>query len=829
MQQQIQTKWNAALVLGICLLAATAGALANSDGAVSVSVQASHIAIEIEAGGDGLEARIAELLCKRILRRSKVSIEVSTKTKPGAELRVAIGRRTASTGQFKALVERHRLTLPGVARVAPEGYAVKLVQTEGGPLLIAEGADARGLLYAAGEILRQLDYGAEDVSLSSVDMSAAPAYRFRGSSANQGGTMRKITGARAWTEKEWQDYFLDYALSGANAGYASGGQFEFLKQFDLMTVGGCRPNQLRGDFPEEWNAGGLEGWEGTDWVCPSVPEARAALMERWEAEFARTQNHEILRFYAGDPGGCRCSRCGPWGKTFITLCEEVAAIWLKHHPDSIIQIANQDLTNAGDQAIFSYLNETPRAWLQGIAYGPGSNALSRYFRDEQREDLLEYPGAGPLNRYLVEILNNIPKQQTITHYSDITHWIEAQYKLESAEPHLIKAYNRRTFHTRPVAFYKIFQAIMPFSEGDIIYSEGYHDEFHQYMWNRLLWNPNRSLDDVMSEYCRYHFGADAAPEMAAAMLQLEKNLELPLAENDGIDRYYLLVKEAGWKIPPHRMADNYRWMLHMQKAALDKYFQLRLRGELEREAKLLSMARSDPDNAVLKSKPLLAEALETPDMAALREEARRLGEESDRIIGLRNLGYFSLDKPLTTLGWTVAQYKAAGAATGDAQRAILRYLAHYEDAGLGGFYDDAGVQGRQPHLIKGFNYDATSRMDPKNRPSQNTLVYSKEDPRGVVFQYTDLDPTADYRLRVTLGRPRIHSAEVEAKGPKQLQSILADGKYLVRDMEMPVRTPQTFDYDVPNSVTSDGALELIFERDANTVFVMVSEVWLLKN
>ena len=486
------------------------------------------------------------------------------------------------------------------------------------------------------------------------------------------------------------------------------------------------------------------------------------------------------------------------------------------------------MSNEGDQAIFAYLNEKPRTWLQGIAYGPGSNALSHYFRDELRDDLFEYPGTGPVNRYLAEILNNIPKEQTITHYSDITHWVHAQYNLEKPDPYLAKAYNRRTFHTRPAAFYKIFQVIMPFSEGDIIYSEGYHDEFHQYMWNRLLWDPNRSLDDVMAEYCRYHFGPEAAPDMAAAMLQLEKNLELPLADNAGIDAYYLQVKEAGWKIPPHRMADNYRWMLHMQKAALDKYNQLRLRRELARDAELLSLAKNDPDNAVARSKTLLAEALETPDMAALREEARRLGEESDRIMGVRNLGFFSLDKAMTTLGWTEDQFKAAEAASGDARQAILWDLAHYEDAGPGGFYDDAGEPGRQPHLVKGFDYDATSRMTPGNRPSQNTLAYSMDDPRGVVFEYPDLDPDAHYTVRVSIGRPRRNSAEDEAKGPKQLQSILADGEYIARDVEMPILKTDTFEYDVPQSATSDGFLQLTFERDPNTVFVMVSEVWLLK-
>ena len=35
---------------------------------------------------------------------------------------------------------------------------------------------------------------------------------------------------------------------------------------------------------------------------------------------------------------------------------------------------------------------------------------------------------------------------------------------------------------------------MPFSEGDIAYSEGAYDELNQYMWNRLLWSPNRWSD-----------------------------------------------------------------------------------------------------------------------------------------------------------------------------------------------------------------------------------------------------------------------------------------------------------------------------------------------
>jgi hypothetical protein len=816
----------AAYALAMLLVIGATVSSADSD---QGPVRTSQITIVIETGDDGVEQRVAKVLRDRVLRRSQVTVDIMQEASADAPLRIYLGRREVGSGRFKELAERYRITLPGKARVAAEGYALKLVEAEGGPIVIAEGADARGVLYAAGEVLRRFEYGPDWVSIAPVDMSAAPAYRFRGSSANQGGTMRERTGARTWTQEESWDYMLDFALSGANTLYAGGANFDFVKQFDLMTVGGCRPNQFRGEIPAEWKAGGLEFWEGTDWVCPSVPEARAALMEQWDKEFSESQNHDIMRMYAGDPGGCRCPRCEPWGKTFTELCEEVGEIWLKYHPESIIQIANQDLSNEGDQAIFDYLNAEPRLWLEGIAYGPGSNALSSYFRDELRDDLFEYPGSGPVNRYLNEILNNIPKYQRITHYSDITHWISAQYMVENPEPNLMKIYGRRTFHTRPGAFYRIFQDIMPFSEGDIIYSEGYHDELHQYMWNRLLWNPNRSLDDVLEEYCTYHFGPAAALEMREAMLQLEKNIETPLAENDGVDRFYLLVKEAGWKIPSHRMAGNYRWRLYMQKAALDKYYQLKLQREVERESSIQSMVRDNREGTLANVQAVLAESVETPEMAALREEAGHLGDESDQIMGVRNIGYFSFDVAFTSLAWTQKQVQAAANAPETEQSTMLKHAVLYEDPGPGGFYDDAGAPGRQPHLIKGDSYDASRRLDPENRPSQNTIAYSLEETGSVVFRYDALDPAAAYSVRLTMVLPRYWQDTGQAPpDAPQMQNILADGERIAKDVTVPQFTAGQFEYEVPQSATSDGVLELTVERGTGSRGVTVSEVWLMR-
>lgn len=792
----------------IMLLLATEG--------LAQAVGASSIAIYVPSDADDYERRFAEVFKQRIERRAEVSVSLTAAA--GAGLRIYLWRYGHDPA-FDGLAARHGLRLPGVARPAPEGFAVKSTLVDGAPAVLAMGADVRGTLYAVGEVLRRLSFQEDAVAAFEMDIASAPAYRWRGASANQGGTMRQITGAHAWTAEEWEYYLVDLALAGANTVYAGGTGFDTAKKYGLMVEYGVRPNQLE-NFPPEWQAS-----ERGNWVCPSIPEARKALLEKWDRVFAEARDYDVMRMFAGDPGGCRDERCAPWGKTFIRLAEEVAALWLKHHPNSTVQIANQDLDNEGDQAVFDYLNERPRKWLYAISYGPGSNAMSRYFRPELRDDLFEYPGHGPVNRYLAEILNQLPKYQRIVHYSDITHWISSQYQVEHPEPKLVRVYGRRTFHARPRAYYRIFQAVMPFSEGDILYSEGYHDEFHQYLWQRLLWDPNRGLDDVMFEYCRYHFGEQAAPLMIQALYHLEENLETPLETNPGIDQYYLLVKEAGWKIPSNYMKDNHRWRLHMQKAALDKYLQLRLRRELEIERELERIVDSrgeDGAAALNETLALLDTPLVTPEMEELRREAGRLGQESDALYGVRDVGYFNLDRPLTNLTWTATQLRRLreNAAAGPTNLAnMVRQIVCYEDPGPGGFYDDAGEPGRQPRLVNGANTDAVTFLPPETRTSVATIAYAR-DPEGVVFRYTGLDPATEYALRFTLvSRP--FRAVV-----KRTVSVLLDGAEAAAGLEIPVSLPAQHSMPVPRSVTADGELTVAFVPGLGSDIALVSEIWL---
>jgi len=631
-----------------------------------------------EPDTSAIESRLAELLKSRILSLTPVAITVGVSNPGTSDLTVYLGKVRAS-GPLHDLAERNEVRLPGKTNAYPEGFAVKTGTDGRNRAVVVLGADDRGLLYGVGEFLRRLRFEADRLELPEVDVRSAPGFRFRGFSANQGGTMVGATKARSWTTAELHAVVLDYALAGGNCFYCEdqpGPLYQFLKSYGLLTTTGARPNQLLGSHPKEWDAGGREAWEGKAWVCPSIPEARAALLAQWDKDFAQRGDHDVMRFYAGDPGGCTDARCEPWGKTFVLLCEEMAAIWLKYHPKSLVLIANQGLDNAGERAIFDYYHQAPRRWSYGIAYGPGSNPLSRYFRDKDlRDDLFEYPGKGPVDRYLAEMLHELPMDQHIVHYSDITHWIRSQYPVDHPEPNIIKAYNRRMFHARPKALYRIFQAIMPFSEGDIIYSEGNHDEFHQYLWARLLWDPNRELEDVMREYCVLYFGEASADLMVQALFQLEDNLVMPLDTNPGIARYYSWVKEAGEKMPAWRLRGDYRWRLHMQKAALDQYLQYKLRHELEKERRVRDLVGTAKpgsfDTAIQLAIEVLRQPTEDSQMKSLRDEAARLGEESDRLHGDRNLGFFKLDTPLRNIPGAIDLLEQAKAAVSESEKQAL--------------------------------------------------------------------------------------------------------------------------------------------------------------
>ncbi len=867
------------------------------------SAEFTRITIQLGVDATGVEKSAANLLASRISERltSPESVRVVAETTlesesvpPPSTLVVFLGIPEHHRAIQRALTA-HRIPPLTDLAPGPEGFLLKSLRESERPVLLATGRDERGVLYAVGEILRRVVVREDRVICPlPLEIRTAPAFEVRGTQFGQSGVAKRLANVRSWTLEETQRVVIDYALAGANTfPTGPGPMFDFIKSFGLMTQGGFGANT--GSGPPEWHAKESIGRLG--YVCLSVPAARAAQIERCEAQFKNSPTYDFVKFHGGDGGGCECDLCDPYGLIFIKTVAEMAKIIHKYHPTTRIYFTNQKFDNDDDNAILHYLNAQPREWLWAWGYGPGSDATTWQpgHRQTHRMDLFRYPGFGPFDLYPRELIRRLPPRHVLTYYNEITHWRYAQHgyvqmyprtdRSGDHPPHwshsiyerrpdqaLTMVYDRLTFYAWPRFYHRVFNDLMRYAVGDVTHSSGHHDHFNQWMWQRLLWTPRTSVEAVVDEYCTTWFGHEAAPLMARAIFQLEENLEedsdTPLADKSGIDRYYELVRDAGRQMPQVDRDRSWLWRQFMQKGALDKYTQLAVRQQsaLQRRIeKAIALALEQRDHAGDKNtnaaieqclgwlgrstgEPAHLAAIETEEMSRLRQEAGRLGEESNRLFGVRNEGYFNLEHDFIGLGWLKRQLERAKASSGLEKRELLRMIVAYNDPGPGGHYDNLGTYNSAPNVVSGYPYDhgqpyVAQMLSESNRPSQRSMHFTQDEAEGVTLHYRDLEPNARYRLRLTLVRPWFQSRYAMRMNQRS-QSILADDVVLAHELELPERMSDFVTFDVPQQATRDGEL-VIQLRKASDVAVgprvereqwrnsggwgtILSEAWLLR-
>jgi hypothetical protein len=831
-----------------------------------------------------VEKKVAHLLYERLQEAGVKSVSESfnaiKSARTNGDLVILLGR-PENNKFINNVFENQRIPALTNRAPGPEGFLLKMIKDKSGAVLLVTGIDDRGCLYAVGELLRSAAIRNGNMRFpNNLDIRTAPAFEIRGTQFGQSGVAKRLAHVRDWTEQETQRVILDYALAGANIFSVSAGpMYDFIKSYGLLTQAGFGANTAGQNVPIEWNASESIGRIG--YVCLSVPEAQQFMLDKCENYFKNSPFFDLVKFHGGDGGGCECDKCKPYGLLFIKLVEKMAAIIHKYHPQSRVYFTNQKFDNDDDSAIFNYLQEKPRDWLWAWGYGPGSDATSWQpgHRQTHRMDLFRYPGFGPYGLYPMEILHQLPSQQVLVYYNEITHWKYAQHAFIQMYPRadrngdlpphwshdiyerrpdqfLTMVYNRLTFYALPRYYYRVFNDLMRYGVGDITHSSGHHDHFNQWMWQRLLWSPRKTVEHVVYEYCKTWFGEKAAPFMSKAIFQLEENLqeqaETPLNKKEGIDSYYNLVEKAGDVMPAEIMAKDWLWRMYKQKAALDKYTQLSVQQQIALSSRIKQQSANiikNPQRAgLIDSMTTWIDKLPvTPAKQKLWEEAGHLGEESNRLFGVRNDGYFNLEHDFIGLGWAKRQLLRAKAANGEKRRELLYSIVDYENPGKGGHYDNLGTYNSAPHMVSGYPYDhgqpyVAQMLSEGNRPSQRSMHFTQDEDIGVTLQYQNLDPKTPYQIRFTLVRPWYQERYAFRMNQKS-QTIYADDVVLADNIELPLQMSDFFTFDIPPAVTKDGELFIRFERAADVARgdrvtieqwrnsggwgTMVSEVWLM--
>ena len=496
---------------------------------ISDATEYSGVVIQHSSNAGKVELNITNLLADRLKEAGITDIRVvsdNIETKINKNmLLVLLGMPKNDEGISSWLKKEHIPPLSDL-EPGPEGFLLK--KQDNKDVIVAAGIDERGCLYAVGEFLRQATIRNGILNFpDNIEVRTAPAFEIRGTQVQQSNIARELGKARPWGDKEIHRVILDYALAGANifsTGY--GPTFDFIKSYGLMTQGEFGPNTAAGVVPKDWE--GKESIGRPGYVCLSVPAAKEYMLNLCDNYFKDRPAFDLVKFWGGDGGGCECDKCKPYGLTFIKTVEKMAEIVHKYHPETRVYFTNQKFDNNDDNAIFKYLQEKPRDWLWAWGYGPGSDATSWQpgHRQTHRMDLFRYPGYGPYSLYPKEILHQLPPQQKLLYYNEITHWKYAQHAFVQMYPRpdrdgnqpphwsheiyerrpdqfLTMVYNRLSFYACPQNYYRVFNDLMPYGVGDITHSSGHHDQFNQWMWARLLWAPRTTLEAVIKRLLQY--------------------------------------------------------------------------------------------------------------------------------------------------------------------------------------------------------------------------------------------------------------------------------------------------------------------------------------
>jgi len=803
------------------------------------------------ARAGAVERSVATLLAERIAEPSGLPARVadSIPTATPGQLVILLGQ-LKNHDAIQTAFDKHRIPALTPLAPGPEGFLLQSFSVN--EPIVAAASDPRGVLYAAGEILRRMEIGQTAFSFpEKIHVRTAPAFEVRGTQFGQSGVALTKGKVRKWTDAELRHAILDSALAGLNTievGETTGDtdvRYRTAREFGLKTLLHYTPNV--GTGPKEWQAS--ESIGRPNYLCPSVPAARAALLRKLEQRLKTLPHVDYVRFVGGDGGGCECDLCNPYGAKFIRLCEDMAKIIREKDPATEFFVTNQKFDNDDDNAIFEYLREKPRTWLRAFCYGPGSDAMSWQpgHRQTHRMDLFRYPGFGPYDRYLKEILHQLPPQQDIVFFNELTHWRYSQNGYAQAPPRadrngdrpphwnhfvyernpdraLTMVYDRLSFFAWPRYFHWVFKETMRYGIGDVTHSSGTHDHFNQWMWQRLLWAPQTSLEDALADYTRTWFGPEAAPLMSQALLELEDYLAekpgTPITKKAAIGRYYTLVRDAGLRMSPVRRKNSWLWREYMQKAAIDRYVQLQVTQQTALQDRIEKAMDADGSNAAIDRALAQFKTLaDTPEMLRLYKEAERLGEESNQLYGVRSEGFYNLKHDYIGLSWLERQLQRARAATGAERSELVRMIVAYEDPGPGGFYDDGGTLDRSPNIVHGYPYDfgqpfVSEMLSEANRPSQRNMHFTQDEDKGIVLHYRGLEATAQYRLRLTLVRPWYQERYRERMNQVS-ESIYAGDKLLARDVQIPERVSDHFTFDIPKDAIVNGELTIRFDRGAD--------------
>lgn len=758
--------------------------------------------VVVAADATPRERAAATMLLEEVRRRSLATWTLADR--PGSGAAIHVGRLASL--RKGPLASRLTGAAPGA-----EGYRIATADRS----LVIAGADERGVLFGVGRLLRTLEMSHDRVVLPApLDVTETPVVALRG---HQLGYRPKTNSYDAWDAPQWEQYIRDLAVFGTNAielipprsdDAADSPHFP-RPQMEMMV----EMSRLADKY-------GLDVWvwyPALDESYTTEADLTRALAE-WEGVLEQLPRVDAIFVPGGDPGHTEPS-------VMFRLLERQTANIRKFHPKVTMWMSPQGFTAQWMDTFYGLMDKQP-AWLTGLVIGP------------QNRDTL------------ATVRSRIAPQYKLRRYPDITHTIRAEYPVPLWDVAYARTLDREPINPRPLDQAAAFQRWLSVAPDFLTYSEGCNDDVNKIVWSALGWNPRVDVHETLRQYARYFVGPAYAEPMADGLLGLEENWRGPLAANAGVERTLALFQSMERAAAPRDLL-NWRFQQALYRAYYDAFVRRRLVQEQAAQTQATSVLAGAVGlgsmTAMTEAERVLATSAE-PVAADLRLRVFQLAEALYQSIRMqlsvplyraiavgRGANLDLIDAPLNDRAWMTTQFAAIRALPTERERlAALDRIARWTDPGPGGFYDDLGAPGAQPHLVA----PPAFREDPGPYLSGLTGFGSAPDWRlswmshaeafydgALTMTYAGLDPAASYTVRVVYAGD-VYSQSVRIR-------LTADGTHEVHGPMAKPSPVAPVEFAIPKAATADGALTLTWRINDGIGGAgrgnQVAEVWLIKD
>ena len=733
------------------------------------------------------------MLVEEIEKRTQLRLKISSQVPAGAptiQLRLAAGK--------------------------PESFTIASTNNE----VVVSGADDRGVVFGAGYLLRQFHMSRQRLELdANLKIATGPKYAVRG---QQLGYRPKTNAYDAWNVAMWEQYIRELAIFGNNT-------IELIPprsddnddspHFPLPKI------EMMVEMSRIANEYGLDvsiWYPAMDKDYSDAATVEFALKE-WEEVFRKLPRIDAIFVPGGDPGHTQ-------PKYMFGLLEKQTASLHKYHPKAQMWLSPQGFTKDWRDEFWGLMAKDPK-WLSGLVFGP-----------QVYGSLEEFRGL-------------TPKRFPIRFYPDITHSIHAEFPVPDWDLAYATTEGRETINPRPVDETAIFHRYQKFADGFVSYSEGCNDDVNKFVWSGLLWNPEASTKSILTDFSRFFIGDDMADDFANGLFALEQNWRGPLASNRQVPVTIAQFKDMERRATPQQRL-NWRFQEALYRAYYDAYVQSRLLSENRQEemamAALAKAKRNWPLTSVgsLKAmeeaQSILDSDMRTADAREYRARVFELAEalfqsihmqlsvDRYKAIGIdRGANLDAIDFALNNRVWLENRFDQIRAMAAETERiAKIDEILNWTDPGPGGYYDALGIVNQRPHLAMGETYaqDPDFLKSPLisfgSSPQRGWRTTTAADgeiiqDRPLRMRYTDLDPSAKYKVRVTYGGDSRRVAVRLTANSMEVHPFREKGA-----------TQEPVEFEIPQQATASGTLTLEWTRTpglgGNGRGTQVSEVWLIK-